>query len=145
MSRPGAVVGAARFRGTRGPLRVTWPFAVAWADDQAVHVRIRPWPVAGFSRLIQLTTGASAFDRGVTWASPWSSLRQVRVAHRSATFLEENGDRCIVISPTARRFRALRDAIEEHAPYVTVGTTMFDSFIRLPSPADAPSRRDRHE
>ncbi|WP_456847653.1 hypothetical protein [Cellulomonas sp. P5_C6] len=85
-------------------------------------------------RCVALITGAQPPRARVAWSALWGDLVQVRLAHRSATFLEENGDRCIFIAATANSFRPLREAIQANASYVNVSTTFFDDFVRLPRP-----------
>lgn len=123
------VTGGIRFHGTHGPLKVTWPFAQAWGDDESVYVSMIE-PMRWFTWVISAFSGAEPLRRRPVWSSRWDDLVDVRVAWRSAAFLERNGDRTIFVALTARGFAPLKHSIMRHARYSKVATTVLDSLRR---------------
>lgn len=125
------VTGGIRFHGTHGPLKVTWPFAEAWGDDERVYVAVRQ-PMRWFTYVITAFSGAEPL-RGPgsqVWSSRWDDLVEVRLARRSVAFLELGGDRTIFVALTAGAFEPFKQSVMRHARYTKVATTMFDDLPR---------------
>ncbi|WP_426595087.1 hypothetical protein ACPPVS_05815 [Cellulomonas sp. McL0617] len=104
--------------------RVTYPLAVAWADETAIYVDIRQ-PFKMFGRASGMLPGTSLLH-GPAWSSPWDELVVANLDDRRATFVDKFDERCTFLAMGRESFQPLLTVIQAHTDRMNTSRTRFD-------------------